>query len=143
MPRVSRIPVNKSIKEELEEYFVSLISSLNNSNEIKQFFQDFLTKEEKLMLAKRLMLHLMLENGYKPFQVQQVLSISRETVRTHSNVWARGGSVYKKIIKKIAKKETAKRFWERVEKILKPIDLALRAKTDMKARAKLVTLPYD
>lgn len=139
MPRASRKPIKKDVGIELEEHFASLISSLQNAKDIKQFFQDFLTKEEKTMLTKRLMLHLMFENGYKPFQIETVLSMSRETIRVHGNIWSRGGVVYKQIISKIAKREKAKRFWEKVEKILKPIDLALRSKTDMKARAKFAS----
>lgn len=139
MPRASRRPIKKDVATELEEHFASLISSLQHAKDIEQFFQDFLTKEEKIMLTKRLMLHLMFENGYKPSQIESVLGMSRETIRVHGNVWSKGGTVYKTIIGKIAKREKAKRFWEKVEKILKPIDLALRAKTDMGARAKFAT----
>lgn len=143
MPRVSRKVINKTINEELKEHFTSLISALTNTKEIEEFFQDFLTDEEKVMLAKRLMLHLMLENGYKIFQIETVLGISRETIRVHKNIWSRGGQTYRKLIIKIARREKAKHFWEKIEEILKPIDLALKSKTDMKARAKLATLSYD
>ncbi len=139
MPRASRKPIKKTLNEELNSYFTSLISSLNRAEDIEQFFKDFLTLEEKKMLTKRLMLHLMLENKYKPSQIEAVLDMSRETIRVHGNIWSRGGIVYKKIIGKIAGKEKAKRFWEKVDKILKPIDLALRSKTDMKARAQFAT----
>lgn len=137
MPRVSRKRIKKDLDFELRNHFSSLISSLNNSSEIEKFFEDFLTPEEKTMLAKRLMLHLMLENNYRMVEIESVLDISRETVRVHRNIWSRGGEIYKKIIGKIAQKERNVRFWKKVEKILRPIDLALRAKTDMKARAKL------
>lgn len=137
MPRVSRKRIKKDLDSELKNHFSSLISSLNNSSEIEKFFEDFLTPEEKTMLAKRLMLHLMLENNYRVVEIESVLDISRETVRVHRNIWSRGGEIYKKIIRKIARKEKAAKFWKKVEKILRPIDLALRAKTDMKARAKL------
>lgn len=143
MPRASRRLINKTINDELKEHFTSLISVLTNSKDIEEFFLDFLTDEEKKMLTKRLMLHLMIENGYRIFQIESVLGISRETIRVHKHIWSRGGETYRKLIGKIAKREKAKRFWEKVEKILKPIDLALKAKTNMKARAKLATLPYD
>ena len=53
MPRVSRKNVSKSIHGELDENFAFLISSLSQATEIKQFFQDFLTDEEKTMLTDR------------------------------------------------------------------------------------------
>lgn len=139
MPRASRKPVKKSLNQELNQYFTSLISSLNRAEDIEQFFKDFLTIEEKTMLTKRLMLHLMLENGYKTSQIEAVLGMSRETIRVHGHIWSGGGIVYKKIVNKIAGKEKAKRFWEKVDKILKPLDLALRSKTDMKARAQFAS----
>ncbi len=135
MPRLSRKQLDKTIIKELKENFSSLISSLNNPNHIEQFFNDFLTNEEKGMLMKRLMLHVMLENGYKNYQIESMLGISRETVRTHKNIWEKGGAEYKYVVGKIAKKEKVKQFLRKVEKVLKPLDLALRAKTNMKARA--------
>jgi uncharacterized protein YerC len=138
MPRASRKRIKRDLEEELKDHFAYLISSLNNSYDIEKFFEDFLTEEEKTMLTKRLMLHLMLENGYKIFQIESVLGLSRETIRVHQNIWSRGSEVYKKIIAKIARREKAKVFWQKVEKIFKPIDLMLRAKNDMKARSKLM-----
>ena len=137
MPRVSRRVIKKEITQELDDYFVSLISTLVNPTQIRNFLNDFLTSEEKVMLAKRLMVHLMLENGYSSSQIESVIGVSRETVRTHRHIWTRGGQTYKKIIRKISKKEKLKRFWDKIEKILTPLELVLRSNTDMRARAKL------
>ena len=139
MPRASRKPIRKNLNQELNVYFASLISSLNKGEEIEQFFKDFLTTEEKIMLTKRLMLHLMLENGYKTSQIEAVLGMSRETIRVHGYIWSGGGAIYKRIISKIAGKEKTKRFWDKVDKVLKPLDLALRSRTDMQARVQLGT----
>ena len=78
MSRASRKPVEKDLDQQLQENFTSLISNLNSSTNIEGFFKDFLTKEEKTMLGKRLMLHLMLEKGYKNDQIKAVLGISKE-----------------------------------------------------------------
>lgn len=139
MPRASRRPLKKELDVETKEHFASLISSLKTSSEIEKFFQDFLTREEITMLTKRLMLHLMLENGYKTQEIESVLAMSKETIRVHKHIWERGGSTYKIILQKIAARETAKRFWAKVDKILKPIDLLMKSRTNMKARAKLAS----
>ena len=143
MPRASRKPVRKNVDDEIRENFSSLISSLSSSSDIQKFFIDFLTREEQIMLSKRLMLHLMLERGYKNNQIQGVLGISKDTVRTHRAIWERGGTVYKEILRKIAKKAQNREFWEKLEKVFRPLDLALKAKTDMKARAKFATGDWD
>ena len=143
MPRASRKPVRKNVDDEIMENFSSLISSLSSSSDIQKFFIDFLTREEQIMLSKGLMLHLMLERGYKNNQIQGVLGISKDTVRTHRAIWERGGTVYKEILRKIAKKAQNREFWEKLEKVFRPLELALKAKTDMKARAKFATGDWD
>lgn len=137
MPRASRKPIRKEIQEELRDNFAYLISSLYISSEIELFFESFLTAEEKIMLTKRLMIHLMLKNSYEVGEICAVLGVSRETVRTHKGVWLIGNNKYKKIIEKIANRRKTKEFWKKVEKSLKPLEYFLTAKTNMKSRAKL------
>ena len=143
MPRASRRTIRREVDLELKDNFASLISSLSSRNDIEQFFQDFLTREENTMLTKRLMLHLMLENGYRTSDVQVFLSISKETVRVHRNIWSRGGATYRKVIFKIAKEEKTKQIFKKLEELFRPIDLALRSRNDMKARAKLASGNLD
>ena len=142
MPRASRKRIGRNMQDELRDNFAYLISALHRSKDIENFLEDFLTQEEKTMLAKRLMLHLMLENGYKPSEIEAVLGMSRETIRVHKKIWSRGGETYRSMIRKIAKRGKTKEFWQKVEKILKPLEYALQAKNNMKARAKLYN-PWD
>jgi uncharacterized protein YerC len=142
MSRVSKRIINKDINVELGENFSFLISSLQNPKEIEQFFADFLTQEENLMLAKRLMLHLLLENGYKTNEIASTLSLSQETVRVHNLSRGKEGEVYKKIIAKLSSRRKIKLFLQMIKKKLRPLDLALKSKTDMKARSKLISGDY-
>lgn len=143
MPRVSKRPLNKEINIELKGNFSSLISSLQNPREIEKFLNDFLTKEENLMLAKRLMLHLLLDNKYKSLEIQSILGVSKETVRVHKSSWEKSGETYRKIINKIANRRKVKLFLQAIEKKLRPLELVLQAKTNMKARAKFLSGDYD
>lgn len=143
MSRASRKPVNKDLGQELQENFTSLISSLNSSSNIEGFFKDFLTREEKIMLGKRLMLHLMLERGYKNSEIRSVLGISKETVRIHKLLWANGGEVYREIVRVMVSKNKNKEFWKKIDEavgsILKPVELLVKSRNDMRARAKFAT----
>nr|MBI5455427.1 hypothetical protein [Candidatus Levybacteria bacterium] len=143
MPRASRKKLSKETDIELRENFSSLISSLKYSKDVDQFFQDFLTKEENLMLSKRLMLHLLLENNYKGVEIQSILGVSEETVRVHKNNWEKGGHIYKKIINKISNGRKIKLFLKALDKKLKPLELVLSSKINMKARAKFLSGDYD
>jgi uncharacterized protein YerC len=143
MPRASRRPVNETLRIELQDNFALLISSLSSSHDIRHFFEAFLSDEEKIMLTKRLMLHLMLERGYSASEISAVLGISGETVRTHRLVRGKGDAVYREIITKLAAKKKTNDFWKSVESALKPLGYALQAKSSMKARAKLLSGEYD
>lgn len=142
MPRVSRKILNKEINAELKENFASLISSLQNSKDIKQFFNDFLTKEENIMLSKRLMLYLLLENKYSGVKIQSILGVSEETVRVHKNNWEKGGQIYKRIINKISNRKKVELLFKAIDRKFKPLELVLRSKNDMKARSKLLSGDY-
>lgn len=147
MARASRKPVDEKLNKELRGNFTSLISHLNSSNDIEGFFKDFLTNEEKTMLGKRLMLHLMLEKGYKNSEIQSVLEISKETVRIHKLLWANGGITYSRIIRDLAHRNELKEFWGKIdsmiESIVKPVELFTKSRNDMKARAKFTSGDWD
>lgn len=142
MPRVSKRTLSKNIYSELEDHFAFLISSLQSSKDIEDFFGDFLSIEEKTMLTKRLMLHCMIDAGYTTSQIHSVLGVSQETIRVHKLLFRNAGETYKKTIRKIADREKTKQFWIMVEGILKPVGLLLESKSNMKSRAKLLHGDY-
>lgn len=139
MGRVSKRVINKDLLRELEEQLTTLIASLNNQDEIKVFLDEFLTKEEKIMLGKRLILYMLIYKGLPSKQISNLLGMSYETIRWYKEIFEDKPEVFKQYIKKLINRERGRELWEKIEKILEPLDLALRAKTDMKARAKLAT----
>lgn len=143
MGRVSRKPLNKDLKEDLEEQLSFIISSLNKKEDISSFLDEFLTPEEKLMLGKRLILYMMLYKGMASKEIKNSLGMSFETVRWYKLIYEGKSEKFRQSINKLINRENAKQMWGKVEKILKPFDLALRSKTDMKARAKFISADYD
>ena len=53
---------------------------LKGTNKLKIFFDEFFTPTERLMLAKRLALIVMLDRGYSFIQIQKILKLSPTTV---------------------------------------------------------------
>ncbi|MEK9178510.1 MAG: Trp family transcriptional regulator [Patescibacteria group bacterium] len=139
MPRVSKLKLNSEKLIEISQHFSFLVSSLTGGTEIENFLDQFLTKEEKVMLAKRLVLFTMLRRNYPPPVIQTALHVSYETVRSYQNSLDSKSSSFLKSIDKVINMQKSKDFFVKIEKLLKPLDLALRAKTNMKARAKLVS----
>ena len=136
MTRISKSRLHDTQLKEITEHFSYLISSLNKSMEIENFLNNFLTKEEKIMLTKRLVLLMMIKRNYPPHVIQNALHVSYETVRSYNDKLPMKDSLFQTIIEKLVKREKSKEFWKKVDKFLKPIDLFIRAKNDMKARAK-------
>lgn len=139
MTRVSRHKLQDQRAQEISDHFSHLIASLTTSSEIENFLNDFLTREEKIMLAKRLVLFMMIKRNYSSTTIQSALHVSYETVRNYSNQIYNKGEIFQKTLNKLIGKEKSKEFWEKIDKMLKPLDLFLRSKNDMKARAKFTS----
>lgn len=137
MGRVSKRVLSKDLVQEVEEQFSFLISSLTNKGEINLFMSEFLSKEEKLMLGKRLILYMMLYKGMTNSQIHNTLSMSRETIHWYRQTYESKSELFRKNIKKLIARERNKELWEKIDKILEPLYLAMEAKTNMRARAKL------
>jgi uncharacterized protein YerC len=144
MPRSSKHKkVNKVIASELDGSFSHLITSLSSAELVSSFINSFLTKEEKEMLSKRVMLHILLELGFTKSDIASVLGVSRETVRTHNSLWGRADNKYRVVIKKLARKKEVSDRLKSFEKFLRPVRLLMESKTNMKSRAKFIYGDYD
>lgn len=137
MTRVSRLKLTKNRLEEIREYFSFLIASLNNSSEIENFLDGFLTNEEKIMLSKRLVLMMMIKRGYPPSAIQSILNMSYESVRTYTILLSTRNNMFQKTIERLIKRQKTREFLQKIDKLLKPLDLVLRSGTDMRGRAKI------
>lgn len=139
MPRASKFIFREEKIKELQEHFSHLISSLNDSSEIESFLDEFLTREEKIMLSKRLVLFMMIKRQYPAPIIQDILHVSYETVRTYQNQLPTKSERFQKLIDRLISREKTKEFFQKLEKLFKPLDLALKAQNDMKARAKIAS----
>ena len=139
MGRVSKHIINKELIEDLEEQLSFIIVSFKTDQETSSFLNEFLTKEEKMMLGKRLALYMMLYKGMTSKQIHDSLSMSFETIRWYKQVYENKPDTFKKEIEKLINREKSKELWKKIEKILKPIDLAMKARNDMRARAKFAS----
>ena len=137
MPRASRKLINKDLDDELNENLMILISSLRASQEINHFFASFLTKEEKKMIPKRLMLHLMLINNIPDSKISSHLGMSYETIRTHKNNLDSLSNEYKEILAKISRRKSTRDLFRKIDKKIGKLDSFLKAKSNMRERSKV------
>lgn len=118
MPQLSRFPMSNKIKEEIISSLCWLIANFNSEKEVYKFLDDFLSKTEKLMLAKRLAIALMIEKGYSYFEIRDTLKVSTSTILRISHWLDKSGEGYKIGISKLRKKEKLHNFWKEIEDLI-------------------------
>src|SRR3989304_5015887 len=79
MPRVSPRPLKKEIEKEIPANLDWTISQLKSEPVAKDFLEDFLTDEERLMLAKRLAVIYLLKEGFSYGKISEALKITPVT----------------------------------------------------------------
>lgn len=121
MTQVSRYPVHKDVEKRMFEVLEETISHLRSSEEIKDFLTDFLSPVEKIMLAKRLSIAVLLHKGYRYESIAEVLRVTPPTIATVSLLLNYSGKGYKKAVEKIVAGEKMNAFWEKIEDILNKI----------------------
>lgn len=138
MPRASKFSLKRKQFQEMNSHLIFLISSLNHKDEIGNFLESFLTKEERVMLTKRLVLFMMLRKQYSPSVIRNVLHVSYETIRIYQNQLLAKNNLFQKILEKLLRRQDTIKLFGKINNLIKPIDLVLNSKRNMKARAKLV-----
>ncbi|OGC44779.1 hypothetical protein A2V54_01775 [candidate division WWE3 bacterium RBG_19FT_COMBO_53_11] len=80
MPRVSPRPIKKEIEKEITANLEWVFSQLKSEPAAKDFLDDFLTDEERLMLAKRLAVVYLLKEGFSYNKISEALKITPVTI---------------------------------------------------------------
>jgi len=119
MTQVSKYPLNKEVEERIFEVFWQTIADLKTPWSVKKFFHDLLYPTEKVMLAKRLAIAILITKGYDYRSICQILKVTLPTVWT-VNIWLKqGGEGYKMAIEKILKQEKSEEFWQKISDFVK------------------------
>ncbi|OGY30183.1 MAG: hypothetical protein A3F35_00070 [Candidatus Woykebacteria bacterium RIFCSPHIGHO2_12_FULL_45_10] len=130
MTRVSRVPIEKELSNELIGSFVAVLTNLENKIKVEKFVRDFLTGEEKIMLAKRLSLATLLEQGYTNEQIRRILRVSPTTINLMKH-WLVYKPGIKAGIEEMLKLEKSKALEEKMKRIreqLPPVTRNARAR---------------
>ena len=80
MPRVSPRPLKKEIEKEITANLDLTFSQLKSEPVAKDFLEDFLTVEERLMLAKRLAVVYLLKEGFSYGKISEALKVTPVTI---------------------------------------------------------------
>ena len=120
MPHVSKNKLDQKTLYQISEKLFKAVKHLKREKEVSQFFSDLLTKTERIMLAKRLAIIIMLDAEY-PFKViSRALKVSESTVSSMKDRSDRGGDGYQLVLQRLKKEQMWKDFFKSIEKILQP-----------------------
>lgn len=121
MAQVSKYPIHKSVEKRIFEILRTTISNLKRSDDIEEFLYDFLSPVEKIMLAKRLAIAILLAKGYSYPSIRHILRVNPTTIATVSLSLKYSGKGYKKMVEKILSDEKKDNFWQKIEDLLAKI----------------------
>ncbi len=115
MPHISKKLLERNKFIEINKQLYKNIQNLVRSGKTKVFFDEVLTKTEKIMLAKRLAMIVMIDEGETSYAIENILQVSPSTVARISDSYEIGK--YDNIIKEI---KLQKSFQTLIKKIIPP-----------------------
>ena len=116
MSQVSKRILPKNIAERLFANFWNLLADIKKPNHIKIFLDDFLSPTEKIMLAKRMAIAILLYKGYDHRSISSILKVSTTTVSHIASYLLLKTPGYQLLVKKYSKKEALKEFLQELER---------------------------
>lgn len=99
MPHVSRIPLRKDVETELIEVFLESLVAVDRRELAEAVVADLFTPTEKIMLAKRLLTAVLLEEGYSYSDITRVLRLTPTTVNHVKITLAKSGRGFRALAK--------------------------------------------
>lgn len=118
MTQISKYPISKAVETRIFEIFSKTIANLKLQSDIYDFLEDFLTPTEKMMLAKRLAVALLLTKGYDYREIRKTLKVGFPMI-ANVNIWLKyKGKGYKKVIDWILKEEKIEEFWQKIDDVI-------------------------
>ena len=105
MAQVSRHPLSPIVQERTYEVLFRVLSKLNNPEEVGEFIDEFLTPTEKIVLAKRISIGLLLKKGYLYDQIAKILRVSPTSIAGVAVMLRYSGKAYHRVFDKLLRSE--------------------------------------
>ncbi len=122
MARISKYPISNDVYKRISDIFLWVLVNLRSKNESLNFVNEFLTPTERIMLAKRLAISLLLAKEYSYRDISRTLRVSTATIGTVSTQY-KYGSVLKKLVFILLEDEKLEDFWLSVGETISSIGL--------------------
>lgn len=111
MTQVSKYPLNKALHTHILDALYQTIVKLSDKKRVEGFLNDFLTPTEKIMLAKRLAIFIMLSDGYSYEIIRETLKVSPPTIAAASRYYKYLGRDGREIVDEIVRDKRFSQVW--------------------------------
>lgn len=118
MAQVSSKPLKKEINEQVFELLLRIFTQTYSRKKAIEFLDDLLSPTEKVVLAKRLAIALLLEKGYGYEEVERILHVSMSTIASVNIKLKHKGEGYRYFVSRALKEEKVKKLWEKLEDLV-------------------------
>jgi len=108
MAQVSRHPLSPTIYKRIFEIFFESVLQIKNREQAEEFFADFLTPTEKIVLAKRISVAVLLAKDYDYREIRRIIHVSPPTIAAVSASMKYTGRGYQQVVEKLLKEEKIK-----------------------------------
>jgi uncharacterized protein YerC len=126
MSQVSKYPIREEVFKRIFELLLKAVGEVKDRKETEMLIDDLLTPTEKIMLAKRLAIAVLLAKGYTYKAIREILRVSPPTIALVQIAFKYKGAGYRHFTQKVLQEEESRLFWEKVE------DLVLTAASSVK-----------
>ena len=121
MPRVSRIKLDSNLESQIRGQFWNFLGKVSSTKTSSEFFSDFLTTSEKIMLSKRFATSILLTRGKSPTEIQNSIHVTFSTIGSVS-AWLRNANPEtQKMLLNISKEKSWEVVFDKVDEILDKI----------------------
>lgn len=115
MTQVSKYVVKKDVEERMHEVFLDSVGMVKTRGQVVKLIDDLFSPTEKIMLAKRLSIALLLFKKYDQRAIAKILRVSLATVNKISQALQKGTGGYVMVVSSIIKQEKFHAFLQKID----------------------------
>lgn len=118
MAQISRKPIRKEVYEQIFELFLRIFTESHSRKKTILLLDDLLSPTEKIVLAKRLAIALLLAKGYGYEEIKEILKVSMTTIATVNLNLKYKGEGYRYFVNRILREQKIGKIWEKIEDLI-------------------------
>lgn len=118
MTQVSKHLLPQEMVELIYSDFCQFTSQISTKATVQEFFNDFLTPTEKIMLSKRFMIMVLLMRHHTVEQIKDTLFVSNSAVMSVSSWLKNASPTTKKNLAKLNQQTNWEQFFDKLEEVL-------------------------